>query len=121
MLLPMTCNEVKLVGTVDTGSQATLVNTDIAIANEWPTIPSTQRFWGARGQLLEVIGMTTVKLEVQIGKIAKEKWHRVAVTRGLAAEMLIGLDPMAALEMVVDTGPKEKSFASDLCKKTGMF
>lgn len=107
---PVKCNESIIQGTVDTGSQVTVINKSIVDENGWQLMNCKPRLQGASGDDLKCVGAVKLELEVTIGKTSKTKKHIIPVVKGLSVDLLIGLDLMSVFEICIDTNTRRLSY-----------
>lgn len=111
MLTPkMLTHEVKLNGTsltalIDTGSETSLINSEVATMNNLVPKGPSLHLSGANSMPIKCYGHVSADLAISIDDITKTaKRANLAVAEHLCAEIIIGLDMLKWLRILVDAG-----------------
>lgn len=109
----VTCNGTEIEATIDTGSQLTLVNAEIASNNNWNINNTDQELRAANGDNIPVIGKSIITIAMDIDQIEKKIDHPVIIAAGLPAKAILGLDLLEKLKISVDISNRRLSFAKN--------
>ena len=110
------CNDKPLLAIVDTGAYATVLNDEVVKRYGWKLEGPTTPLVGADGSYLKMSGVTTIKVEMTIGRFTKSKIVKVAVMKNLTSEMLLGLELMRVMGICINVGKMQLSFDKESIK-----
>ena len=99
--LPCAVNGVKSQALLDTGAEATIISEDLYSRSKTPINklePTQKPVLGANNMPLDVVGKTEVT--IQLGGIRAP--HEVLVCRGLAQQVLIGIDFLTTHKCIIN-------------------
>lgn len=106
----VSCNGVPVLGTFDTGANATVMSLKLAQKLNLEILPSFSKIKAAGSNLLKNKGFSKVNSAVLIGNLERSIRKSILIVENLAMDLLIGNDVMGKLNVLIDTKEKQLRF-----------
>lgn len=117
--LPIKCNGKELTAIIDTGSQVTLVDSQLAEKNNWEPTFNNGTLTDAQGNLIPTTGAFMAEVEIVLDNISKTATLPIVIAERLPASFILGIDITSALNLCLDLGNKRAFYLKDK-QKTGV-
>lgn len=110
LLVPVQVNEATVQGLVDTGSQSSIMAKSVVEENNWKPTGQFHILVNADGKPMSTPGSLKAEISLKIGKVIKTKTHTLAVAENITSPLIVGMDLLAAFEIVVDIPKMQLAF-----------